>query len=297
VKTYIYANSQIIAQHTGDHEADRYFYLHDRLGSVRQVIDTSGDVVHLYTYEPFGEVLESDSAQGAPSNAFMFTGQYFDSEIDQYYLRARQYDPHIARFTARDPVFGEFEEPLTLHVYLYCLNDPMNGVDPRGEFISLPDLSISQGISLTMRGWQAYTYTTKAYNFVQRIFEASDLRQVLIITASFAIDMGTDYAAGKMFDSAMRGLKKVSLSLSGNKLNHIFGKAAHKLGPLLKHFGGSRELAGDAIEKAFQEAVESGVYAGQDLTKGIAISVAGELVVVRGEIVDGIARVGTVFIP
>ena len=44
VKTYIYANSQIIAQHTGDHEADRYFYLHDRLGSVRQVIDTSGDL-------------------------------------------------------------------------------------------------------------------------------------------------------------------------------------------------------------------------------------------------------------
>jgi hypothetical protein len=80
VKTYIYANSQIIAQHTGDHEADRYFYLHDRLGSVRQIIDTSGDVVHLYTYEPFGKVLESDSAQGAPSNAFKFTGQYFESE-------------------------------------------------------------------------------------------------------------------------------------------------------------------------------------------------------------------------
>nr|NIP53380.1 RHS repeat protein [Phycisphaerae bacterium]NIR62984.1 RHS repeat protein [candidate division Zixibacteria bacterium]NIW43860.1 hypothetical protein [Gammaproteobacteria bacterium]NIS45007.1 RHS repeat protein [candidate division Zixibacteria bacterium]NIU13105.1 RHS repeat protein [candidate division Zixibacteria bacterium] len=43
VKTYIYANSQIIAQHTGDHTANRYFYLHDRLGSVRQVIDTSGN--------------------------------------------------------------------------------------------------------------------------------------------------------------------------------------------------------------------------------------------------------------
>ena len=34
VKTYIYANSQIIAQHTGDNDADRYFYLHDRLGSL-----------------------------------------------------------------------------------------------------------------------------------------------------------------------------------------------------------------------------------------------------------------------
>ena len=43
VKTYIYANSQIIGQHDGDHTADRYFYLHDRLGSVRQIIDTSGN--------------------------------------------------------------------------------------------------------------------------------------------------------------------------------------------------------------------------------------------------------------
>lgn len=31
LKTYIYANSQIIAQHDGDYLASRYFYLHDRL--------------------------------------------------------------------------------------------------------------------------------------------------------------------------------------------------------------------------------------------------------------------------
>ena len=36
-KTYIYANSQILAQHDGDYDASRYFYLHDRLGSVRQL--------------------------------------------------------------------------------------------------------------------------------------------------------------------------------------------------------------------------------------------------------------------
>lgn len=30
-KTYIYANSQIIAQHDGDTDAEIYFYLHDGL--------------------------------------------------------------------------------------------------------------------------------------------------------------------------------------------------------------------------------------------------------------------------
>ena len=133
--TYIYANSQLIAQHDGDHTAGRYFYLHDRLGSVRQTINTSAGVVKYYTYEPFGETIEQG---GTFDNPFRFTGQFFDSEIDEYYLRARQYNPHISRFTTRDPVFGRFREPLTLHVYLYCLNDPVNRIDPTGDISGMP---------------------------------------------------------------------------------------------------------------------------------------------------------------
>jgi RHS repeat-associated protein len=65
-------------------------------------------------------------------NPFKFSGQFFDDEIGQYYLRARQYDPNIGRFTSRDPVDGKFEEPLTLHKYLYCTNNPINKIDPTG---------------------------------------------------------------------------------------------------------------------------------------------------------------------
>lgn len=130
LKTYVYASGQVLCQHDGDHSAPRYFYIHDRLGSIRQIIDTSANVVKYYTYESFGEVLEED---GALSNNMIFTGQYFDAEIDQYYLRARQYDPHIGRFTARDPIDGQFKQPLTLHKYLYCINDPINGIDPKGR--------------------------------------------------------------------------------------------------------------------------------------------------------------------
>jgi RHS repeat-associated protein len=97
------ANSQIIAQHDGNHSASKYFYLHDRLGSVRQVINSSGNVVNYYTYEPFGEALESSESV---ANPFKFTGQYFDSEIGLYYLRNRQYHPKIYRFTSRDLVSG-----------------------------------------------------------------------------------------------------------------------------------------------------------------------------------------------
>lgn len=37
LKTYIHANNQIIMQHNGNHTGSKYFYLHDRLGSVRQM--------------------------------------------------------------------------------------------------------------------------------------------------------------------------------------------------------------------------------------------------------------------
>jgi len=148
--TYVYGNSQILAQYDGDYTANKYFYLSDRLGSVRQLIDTDGDVVKRYTYDPFGgafasEVEEEDNNM---KNPFMFTGQWFDSEIDQYFQRARQYNPHLGLFTTRDPVFGRFQEPMTLHKYLYCGNDPINFVDINGKWALMLGASISANLTV-----------------------------------------------------------------------------------------------------------------------------------------------------
>jgi hypothetical protein len=38
------------------------------------------------------------------------------------------------RFTAYDPVTGKFEEPMTLHKYLYCGNEPVNKTDLSGKW-------------------------------------------------------------------------------------------------------------------------------------------------------------------
>ena len=38
------------------------------------------------------------------------------------------------RFTSNDPFKGKFENPLTLHQYLYCTNDTVNGVDLDGKW-------------------------------------------------------------------------------------------------------------------------------------------------------------------
>jgi RHS repeat-associated protein len=144
-KTYVYADSEVLAQYNGSQSApDKYYYLHDRLGSVRQVVAANGEPALSYSYKPFGEtdVTATRTNPTPPSNAFMFTGQWYDAEIGQYYLRARQYDPQLYRFTSRDPEKGEFTEPLTLHRYLYCQNEPVNCTDPSGEMMSPAELVI-----------------------------------------------------------------------------------------------------------------------------------------------------------
>jgi hypothetical protein len=93
-KKYIYADGQILAQHDVPDNNKKYFYLHDRLGSVRLVIDDTGAAKNSYMYNPFGEMFPTECSENVNvTNPFKFTGQYYDSEIGQYYLRARPFSP------------------------------------------------------------------------------------------------------------------------------------------------------------------------------------------------------------
>ncbi len=96
---------------------------------MRQIINNAGTVVKAQSFSPFGQTREDYGEFYTP---WGFTGQYLDSETGQYYLRARQYSPYLSRFTSYDPIMGKFDQPLTLHKFLYCVNDPMNRLDPWG---------------------------------------------------------------------------------------------------------------------------------------------------------------------
>ena len=199
VKTYLYAHAQILAQHDGHYAESIYFYLHDRLGSVRQVIDADGAVANTYTYEPFGLPFASEVAETV-SNPWQFTGQYFDAEIAQYYLRARMYDPAIYRFTGRDPDLGQWTEPLTLHRYLYCLNDPIDRIDLTGEF-SYGEILVTTA----HRGMQAYNmYGTyrKVLRYAERVAEGASFRSVALSAVG---DVAMSVATGKLIGVAVRG--------------------------------------------------------------------------------------------
>ncbi|GIW91674.1 MAG: hypothetical protein KatS3mg109_2106 [Pirellulaceae bacterium] len=76
--------------------------LGDHLGTVRDLIDSSGNVVNHLRYEAFGRITSETNA--AVDFLFAFTGRERDEESGLFYYRARYYDPAVGRFMSEDPL-------------------------------------------------------------------------------------------------------------------------------------------------------------------------------------------------
>ena len=101
-----------------------YHYASDEMGSITHVT-AENEILNRYEYDAWGnaEVCEEQVA-----NRFRFNAQQYDPVSQQYYLRARFYNPVIARFTQEDTYRGD-----GLNLYAYCRNNPVYYVDPSGH--------------------------------------------------------------------------------------------------------------------------------------------------------------------
>ncbi|GEM_PF-2305926 len=113
--------------------ASKYYYYYDGLGSVTDLTDSTGAVVETYSYDAFGQPTIKDVSGltlqvSSIGNRFMFTAREYDNETELYYYRARYYNTTTGRFLQRDPL-GYVDGP---NPYTYCLNAPINWVDPLG---------------------------------------------------------------------------------------------------------------------------------------------------------------------
>ncbi|NFD70540.1 DUF3990 domain-containing protein [Clostridium botulinum] len=86
--------------------------------------DGNQSVKNEYYYDAFGNLLDSKEEI---HNRITYTGQQFDGITQQYYLRARFYNPVIGRFTQEDVYRGD-----GLNLYAYCGNNPVGYWDPSG---------------------------------------------------------------------------------------------------------------------------------------------------------------------
>jgi RHS repeat-associated protein len=105
-----------------------YWYLTDRQGSVRDVLDSSANVKDAISYDGWGNIVsETDSTK---RGLYAWTGRLFDVETKLQNNRRRWYDPATARWMSQDPMGFDAGDS---NLYRYANNNPGSFTDPSGQ--------------------------------------------------------------------------------------------------------------------------------------------------------------------
>ena len=125
--TYAYgAGAQPIAEKTG--AAAPLFHLRDPHGDVVGLVTTSAANQGTRSYDPYGRVLAVSGTQ----SVLGYQGDLTDPVTAQVDMGTRWYAPGSGRFTARDIVFGQMGDPMSLNQYAYGGMSPVTMIDPTG---------------------------------------------------------------------------------------------------------------------------------------------------------------------
>jgi RHS repeat-associated protein len=127
VATATYVNSLTIDSKLIRSDESNHWYLYDAQGSVKELVDDSGDIENDYVENAWGEDVPG-AGQQTLTDRYQFTGREKDAESGLFYYRNRCLMPSTGRFMQKDPK-GMPESP---NRYIYLLNNPVNAVDPWG---------------------------------------------------------------------------------------------------------------------------------------------------------------------
>ncbi|MEI7621626.1 MAG: RHS repeat-associated core domain-containing protein, partial [Candidatus Moraniibacteriota bacterium] len=102
----------------------------DSHGSTVALTDENSQIVARYTYDAWGNPAQTLENSITP---FLYSGYYYDQDIEAYIMGPRFYDPALKRFFQKDPAPADLNDELTLNEYIYCENNPVNNYDPDGH--------------------------------------------------------------------------------------------------------------------------------------------------------------------
>ena len=123
-----------------------YYYVLNVQGDVVGLLNSSGELVVEYKYDPWGKLLETkigvDESNAkydtynnmALRNPLRYRGYIYDRDTGLYYLQSRYYDPAIGRFINADTyTTTDADGLLSTNMFAYCENNPISRFDPTGE--------------------------------------------------------------------------------------------------------------------------------------------------------------------
>jgi RHS repeat-associated protein len=115
---------ETLVWYEGAGTSDRRWLHQDERGSTVAVSNTGGNFITINSYDEFGVPGTGNLGR------FQYTGQTWLPDLGMYYYKARIYAPKLGRFLQPDGIGYEDD----LNLYQYVGNDPMDGVDPTGQF-------------------------------------------------------------------------------------------------------------------------------------------------------------------
>ena len=124
-----------------------YYYVYNLQGDVIALLNSAGETVARYDYDPWGKIIAITDGNGvdvssnathiANVNPTRYRGYYYDTETGLYYVSSRYYDPEIGRFISPDTTEILTATPMGLtdkNLYAYCDNNPVIRADHGGDF-------------------------------------------------------------------------------------------------------------------------------------------------------------------
>jgi RHS repeat-associated protein len=115
-----------------------------------------------FTYDAYGNALGFNPTFAG--TVILSRGEQYDSRIGLGYNRRRYVDFWTGTWQTKDPFFGNMQDPQSLHKYAYVHGDPIQGVDPTGQFLAGLGITITTAAFRTSKelGYSALA-TTAAY--------------------------------------------------------------------------------------------------------------------------------------
>ncbi|MBN2025725.1 MAG: RHS repeat-associated core domain-containing protein [Actinobacteria bacterium] len=243
IHSYVYdASGHPIAFTQDLGQGSETFYIHSNArGDVVCITDDVMNWAKKFSYDPWGNITSETVSSSEYDNLecpYGYAGYFFDSDTGLYYMPARYYSPSQRRFLTKDSHPGSKSNPLTLNPYQYCHNNPVNNVDPSGQY-AFENWHFSFG-----PGMNEFFNQMAADNAARSRDMASSLGHFTASMASFNADVHSsmaragDFGIGKImsgFSKAISGVNSLKgfnwggLAAVGIRGGVVTGSLGHQL--------------------------------------------------------------------
>ena len=260
------------------------WFLADRMGSVRNVMDNTGAVIDTITYDGYGNI----TSETSPANGgkYKYDGYRLDAETGLLRpdpTKGRYYSPTIGRWMNEDPIGFDAQD---MNLWRYARNNPTNLTDYSG--LATVRVAVNDGASTRRWGFSV------AYNLRETVSEGKlqiDAPGTVVITGTLASFTATQLqASGYITEAKIKAKGSFTFKKDQQYLVYI-----EKLEAPTKHKGTIKKYAGGEWvtvegQEYYRTSVKFNIYQRTKGSTSCSLSVS----LVKGESVVGVDFTGGV---